>query len=160
MAQFRERLALDLTDALTRDAEFATHFFERARMTVFKAETQRDDLALTLCQALERFRELLLEHGEAGCIRRNNRGIVFDKIAQLRVFLFADRRFKADRFLRDLLDLTNALRREAHLFSDLFGGWFATERLQELTLNAHELVDGLDHMNGNADGARLVCDSA
>ena len=99
MAQFRERLALDLTDALTRDAEFATHLFERARMTVFKAETQRDDLALTLCQALERFRELLLEHGEAGCIGRNNRGIVFDEIAQLRVFLFADRRFKADRFL-------------------------------------------------------------
>ena len=46
MAQFRERLALDLADALTRDAEFTAHFFERARMAIFKAETQRDDLAL------------------------------------------------------------------------------------------------------------------
>ena len=70
MAQFRERFALDLTDALTRDAEFTTHFFERARMTVFKAKRSVMTLRSRL-PALERFRELLLEHGEAGCIGRN-----------------------------------------------------------------------------------------
>ena len=39
MAQLGERLALDLADALTRDAKLAADFLERARMAVFQAET-------------------------------------------------------------------------------------------------------------------------
>ena len=34
------------------------------------------------------------------------------------------------------------------------------ELLQELTGHADDLVDGLDHMNGDTDGARLVSNGA
>ena len=40
------------------------------------------------------------------------------------------------------------------------GGGFATELLHELTRGADRLVDGLDHMHRNADGARLIGDGA
>jgi hypothetical protein len=47
-----------------------------------------------------------------------------------------------------------------HLLADLLGSGLAAEFLEQLALDAHEFVDGLDHMHRDADGARLVGDGA
>ena len=94
MAQLRKRLRLDLTDALTRDAELAPDFLKCARMTVFETETQADDLALALCEAVQHLCELLLQHREAGSIGRNHGCIVLDEVAELGILLLADGRLE------------------------------------------------------------------
>ena len=160
MAQLRQRLALDLTDALARDAELAPHFLKGARMPILQPEAQADDLALALCQAVEHLAELLLEHAEAGCIGRDHRRVVLDEIAQLRILFLADGRLQAHRLLRYLLYPAHALGGKAHLLAYLLGGWLAPEVLEQLALDAHQLVDRLHHVHRDADGARLVGDSA
>src|SRR6202034_1065358 len=47
-----------------------------------------------------------------------------------------------------------------HTASDLFRGGFATKLLHELTAGADKLVDGLDHVHRDTDGAGLVRDGA
>ncbi len=46
------------------------------------------------------------------------------------------------------------------LVGDLLRGGFAAILLHELLLHAHELVDRLDHVHRDADGAGLVGDRA
>src|SRR5262249_45617154 len=76
------------------------------------------------------------------------------------VLLLADRRLEADRFLSDLEDLPDLLDRHVHLGRDLFRRGLAAELLDELPRGADELVDRLDHVHGDADGASLVGDGA
>src|SRR3954464_9665143 len=40
-----------------------------------------------------------------------------------------------------------------HFGSDFFGGRFASKILDQLLLHTHQLVDRLDHVNRNANGA-------
>ena len=49
---------------------------------------------------------------------------------------------------------------DAHFLRDLLGARVASELLQQPARDADELVDRLDHMNGDADGTRLVGDGA
>ena len=55
-----------------------------------------------------------------------------------------------------LLDLQHLLRGDVHLLGELLGGGLAPEVLEQLTLDAAELVDHLDHVHGDADRAGLV----
>ena len=57
--QLGQRLGFDLADALAGDAELPADLFEGARLLAVKAETQLDDLALTVREALEDLRQLL-----------------------------------------------------------------------------------------------------
>ena len=81
MAQLGQRLGLDLTNTLTRNAKFATNFLERTRMTVNKAKAKLNNLALTIGQTIEDLRELLLKHRETRRIGRNDRLGVLDEVA-------------------------------------------------------------------------------
>src|SRR5215470_17034802 len=72
------------------------------------------------------------------------------------VFLAADRGFQADRLLGDLQYLAHLLERHGELFGKLLRRWFAADLMQHLPRGAHDLVDGLDHVDGDADGAGLV----
>ena len=101
-----------------------------------------------------------MEHAEAGSIGRHHGGVVLDEVAKLGILFLADRRFQGNGLLADLLDLAHALGGKAHLLADLLGRWLATELLQKLALDAHELVDGFHHVNRDADGTRLVGDGA
>ena len=47
-SQFHQRDVLELADALARDAEFLTDFFERLRLSAIEAEAGEDDLFLAL----------------------------------------------------------------------------------------------------------------
>ena len=77
-----------------------------------------------------------------------------------RVLVLADRRLEADRLLRDLQHHAHLLERQLHLLGELLGRRLAAERLHEVALRAHQLVDRLDHVDGDADRARLVGDRA
>ena len=128
-------------------------------MSVDKAKAQLDNLALTIGKRVEHLGELLLQHGEAGGIGRNDSLGVLDEVAQLGILFLADRGLQRHGLLRDLLDLADAVGTHVHLGTDLLGGRVATQVLEKLTLHADELVDGLDHVHGNTDGTGLVGDS-
>src|SRR5262245_35648878 len=72
------------------------------------------------------------------------------------VFLVADWGFQADRFLGNLQDLAHLFEWHGELFGKLLRRWFAADLVQHLPRGAHYLVDGLDHVHGDADGAGLV----
>ena len=160
MAELGQGLGLDLADTLARDAKLATDFLERAGMPVDKAKAQLDNLALTIGKRVEHLSELLLQHGEAGGIGRNDSLGVLDEVAQLGILFLADGGLERHGLLRDLLDLADAVGAHVHLGTDLLGGRVATQVLKELALHADKLVDGLNHMHRNTDGTGLVGDSA
>jgi hypothetical protein len=67
---------------------------------------------------------------------------------------------RRDRLLGDLEDLADLVERQLHLLGDLLGRGLAAELLHEVAAGADELVDRLDHVHRDADGARLVGDRA
>ena len=81
---------------------------------------------------------------------------VFDEIAELGIAFVTDGLVQRDRLTRVLLDLQHLLRRDVHFLGQLFGRGLAAQVLQQLALDAAELVDHLDHVHRNADGAGLV----
>ena len=62
--------------------------------------------------------------------------------------------------LRDLQHLAHLLLRHLHPLGQLVRGWLATLLLEDLPRNPVELVDRLDHMHRNADGACLIGDGS
>ena len=76
------------------------------------------------------------------------------------VLLLADGRFEGDGLLRDLQNLAHLVHGHPHLGGDLLRRGVVTEGLEQLAGDADDLVDGLDHVDGDADGARLVGDGA
>jgi hypothetical protein len=86
--------------------------------------------------------------------------LVLDEVAQVAVLLLADGCLERDRLLGDLEDLAHLVHRHFHLGRDLFRGWLASQLLHELAGGPDELVDRLDHVHGDADGAGLVGDGA
>ncbi len=93
-------------------------------------------------------------------VDRRDDGAVLDEVAQVRIFLLADRRLEGDRLLRDLHDLADLGDRHVHPLGDLLGVRLAAELLDERARGARELVDRLDHVDRDADRARLVGDRA
>src|SRR5436190_14816920 len=160
VTQLRQRLRLDLPDPLAGNPELLADLLQRPRVPVDQAEPQLDDLLLPVGQRVQDRVELLLQEDEGGGIDRYDGVAVLDEVAEVGVLLLTDRRLERDRLLRQLEDLAHPLRRELHLVADLLRSRFAPEVLQQLSLDAHELVDRLDHVHGNADRARLVRDRA
>ncbi len=94
MPHLADGLGLDLADALARDVEHATDFFERARVAVAQAEAQAKHPLFAFSQRLEYFLELLLEHGKRGRIDRGIGRFVLDEVAEAAVALVAYRCFE------------------------------------------------------------------
>ena len=57
-------------------------------------------------------------------------------------------------------DLAHLLERHGELFGELLGRRLAADLVQHLARGAHDLVDRLDHVHGDADGACLIGDRA
>ncbi len=74
----------------------------------------------------------------------------------MRILIIADGGLHGDRFLGDLQHLANLVLGHFHAHGELFGRRLAPHFLQHLPGNAVQLVDGLDHVHRNADGARLI----
>src|SRR5207249_10557271 len=100
MAQLAERLGLDLSDALAGDREALADLFERVLAAVADAEPQLDDLLLARRQRFEHRFGLFLEIQVDDGFGRRDHLAILDEVAEMRIFLFADRRFEGDRLLR------------------------------------------------------------
>src|SRR5947207_5389571 len=72
------------------------------------------------------------------------------------VVLFADRRFERKRFLGDLQRLAYLVERHVELLRKLLRRGLATDLVEHQLPRTHDLVDDLNHVNGYADGARLI----
>src|SRR5262249_36904581 len=92
--------------------------------------------------------------------RRRDHGTVFDEVAQMRIFLFADRRLQRNRFLRDLQYLADLSYRNVHALGNFFRRRLAPKFLHQLPRRTDQLVDGFDHVHRNTDGAGLIGDGA
>src|ERR1700722_1185898 len=156
MAQFAQCLGLNLPDAFARNAQLLSDFLERPLMAVLQAEAQNQYLPLALGKILQDILHLLFEKHYRCGLGRRDRFLIFDEVAQVRVFLFPNRRLERDRFLGDLHDLTHLFGRERHRFGDLFDRGLAAELLQELPGNLDQAVDRLDHVHGDANRSCLV----
>src|SRR3954454_13375278 len=107
VAELAQRLRLDLADAFARHIERAANFFERVLGAVADAEAHLEDLLLARRERAEDLVRLLFEIRDDHVIDRGDHAAILDEIAEMRIFLFTDRRFEGDRLLRDLHDLAN-----------------------------------------------------
>src|SRR5437867_4484109 len=99
MTQLAQRLRLDLSNALAGHVELATHFFERARPSVFETEAELKHAALATGQTFQNALHLLLEQLVRRRVGRRERLVVGDEVTEVTVLFFADRRLERDRLL-------------------------------------------------------------
>ena len=103
MPQLAQRLGFDLTNAFAGDRKRLPDLFQCVLAAIFKSEAHLDHFFLSRGQRAQDLSCLVLEvHVDHGFGRRNY-GAVFDEVAQMRIFLFANRRFERDGLLRCLL---------------------------------------------------------
>ena len=102
MLQLPERLGLDLADALAGDAELLAHFLQRMVGVHANAEAHAQHALLAGSEARQDAGDGFLEVRLDRRVDRDDRVLVLDEVAQVAVFLVADRRFEGDRLLGDL----------------------------------------------------------
>src|SRR5215469_13862244 len=156
MAQLAQRLRLDLPDAFARNLEALSYLFQRMLRAVFQPEAHLDHPFLARCQRAQNLRGVLLQVHADDRLARRNRLPVFDEVAEVRIFLFADRCLERDGFLRNLQNLAYLRHRNIHAPRDLFAARLAAQLLDQLTGRADEFVDRLDHVHRDADRSCLV----
>src|SRR5215831_6356661 len=160
MTQLAQRLGFDLADTLAGYRERLADLFERMLGAVFQAKAHLDDLLFARGERSQHLRGLVFQVDVNHGLRRRDHGTVFDEIAQMRIFFFANGRLQRDGLLGDLQDLADLGHRNIHALGDLFRGRLAPQLLHQLPRGADQLVDGLDHVHRNTDGAGLIGDSA
>src|SRR5262245_65658427 len=92
MPQLRQRLRLDLADALARAAELLAHLFERPYLAVVEAEAQPHHLLLARVELGECLLDLVLESLALGGEVGRDRGLVGHEVAEVAGVLFTDGR--------------------------------------------------------------------
>src|SRR5690606_30339368 len=160
--ELAQRLVLDLADALAGDAEVAADLLERVLAAVDQPLAELQHHRLALVELAERLLQLLGEDVLGGLVDRRLDVLVGDEVAVERVLLVADGRFQRERLARELERLLDLLGVPvgAHGVGDLGEGRLARQLLLQPAAGAGELVDRLDHVHRDADGARLVGDGA
>src|SRR6516165_11305452 len=160
MAQLAQCLGFDLANALAGHGEAPAHFLQRVLQTVFETVAHLDDLLLTLGQGAQHVRGLVLQiHVDDG-LRGRDRRTVLNKFAEVGTPLLTDWRFKRYGRLPDPEHLANLGNWNVHALSNLFRPGLAPQFLHQLTGDAGQLVDDLDHVHRQADGARLIGNGA
>src|SRR3954469_17986579 len=104
-----ERLRLELADALPRQPELLADRLERGGLAV-EAEAELDDPALPVRQVGDRALDALAAHRVHGLLRRVERRLVREQVAELGVAVGAEALVERDRVdrverLDDVLDL-------------------------------------------------------
>src|SRR6266545_1003675 len=130
VTELAQRLGLDLPDALAGDGEVLADLLERVLAAVGQAEAQAQHLLLARRQRVEDLVGLLAQRQADDRLHRRHDLLVLDEIAEVAVFLLADRRLQRDQLLHELA-----------------GG-------------ADQLVDRLDHVHRDADRTGLVRDGS
>ena len=99
VSELSQGLGLYLADALTGDTELSPDLFQCAAAAIIKAEAQLEDTSLTTTQGIENAADLFFEELVGGGVGRGEGSLVFDKVAKVGVFLFADGGFEGDGLL-------------------------------------------------------------
>src|ERR1700722_10544137 len=160
MAQLAQCFGFDLADAFAGYGEALADFFQSVLAAVFEAEAHFDYFFFARGQRAQDLSSLVLEvHVDHGFGWRDY-GAVFDEVAEMRIFLFADWRFERDRLLRDLQNLPHFRHRNVHALGDFFRRRLASQFLHQLPRSADQLVDGFDHVHRDANRTRLISDGA
>src|SRR5215467_11129233 len=160
MPELAQRLGLDLADALARDRELVADLFQRVVLVHADAEAHAEYTLLPRRERGERARGGLAQVRLNGGVDRQDRVLVLDEIAEVGILLVADRSFQRQRLLSDLEHLAHLLERHAEFLGKLLGRGLAADLVEYLARLTHDFADGLDHVHGDADGARLVGGSA
>ena len=156
MAQLGHGLGLDLADALPGDPVDLADLIEGLGLAIGQTETHGDHAGLTLREGVQHGVELLLQEGEAHRVGRDHGLGVLNEVTELGVPVLAQGRVQGDRLAPVLLDLDHLLRGHVQLDGQLLRGGLTSQVLEHLALHAGELVDDLDHVHRDADGAGLV----
>src|SRR5258706_1352446 len=160
VAQLAQGLGFDLPDALAGDREALADLLQGVLAAVAEPEAHLDDLLLAGGEGLQERLRLLLEVDVDHRLGGRDHVAVLDEVAQMRVLFLSDRGLQGDRLLRDLQDLADLADRDVHPLRDLLAAGLAAQLLHERPRGADQLVDGLDHVHRDADGAGLVGDGA
>src|ERR1700677_756744 len=160
MPQLAQRLGFDLPDTFPGYLEALTHFFQRMLGAILQAEAHLDHTLFARSQGTQHLGGIFLQVDADHRFGRRDRLAIFDEVAKMRILFFPDRSFQRDRFLCDLEHLTNLGHRDVHPACDLLRGGLAAQLLHQLPRSANQLVDGLDHVHRNADGACLISNGA
>src|SRR5262245_16850493 len=158
VTQLAERLGLELPDALAGHLEVLTHLLERVVRLLADAEPHPEHLLLARGERGQHLPGLLGQVHVDHRVRGRDQALVLDEVAEVGILLLADRGLEADRLLGDLQDLPHLVQRELHLLRDLFRSGLAADLLNQVAAGADQLVDRLDHVHRDADGARLIGD--
>ena len=131
VAQLAQGLGFDLADALAGDLEALADFFEGVLGAVFEAEAHLDDALFARRERAQNLRGVLLEVDADDRLGGRNRLAVFNEVAEVRIFLFANRRFERDGLLRDLEHLAHLGHGNIHAAGNLFARGLAAQLLHQ-----------------------------
>src|SRR5262249_13554351 len=158
VAQLAQGLGLDLADPLPRHPELLAHLLQGPPPPVLQPEPHPEDLPLPHAPGPQAVLHLLPQLLPARRLRRRRRLVVLDEVAEIAVLLLPDRHLQGDRVLADLQALPPPLRRQLHRQRDLLARRLPPQLLLQPPAGPDQAVDGLDHVDRDADGAGLVGD--
>src|SRR5207247_8040189 len=136
-------------------AELLADLLERGRLAAAEAEAQRDHVALLVRQLRDRAAHRVGAHRALYLVlgRRPARG---EQVAEARVAVRADRRIRRGHRLGGVLHLADLRLGQLRNLRDLLDARRIAELREQLALGARDLLLALDHVNRDADRARLV----
>src|SRR5262249_18316363 len=158
MLELTQRLRLHLADALAGHRELLADFFQRVVGVHADAETHAQHALFARRERSEHARRGLAQVRLDGGVDRQDRVLVLDEIAEMRILFVADRSLERQRLLGDLENLAHLFERHAELLGQFRRRRLAADLVEHLARGAHDLVYGLDHVHRDADSARLIGD--
>src|SRR5213593_3167523 len=139
MLELAKRLGLDLADALARHRELLADLFQRVVGVHADAEAHAKNALLARCDGSEHAGGGLAQIGLNRGVDRQDRVLVLDEVAEMRILLVADRGFQRQRFLGDLEHLAHLLERHAELLGKLLGRRLAADLVEQLPARTYDL---------------------
>src|SRR6266403_2008492 len=160
MLELTQCLGLDLADALARQRELLADLLQRVVLVHADAEAHAKNALLARRQGRQHAGRGFAQVRLDGSVDRQDRVLVLDEIAEVRIRFVADRGFQRQRLPGDLAHLAPLLERHAELLGQLLGRGLAADLVEHLARLTHDFADALHHVDGDADRARLVGDRA
>ena len=160
MPQLSQCLGFDLANSFSRNGKRLADLLQRQFVAVLQAKAHLDDSFFARGQRLQHGSQVLLQIEMNGRIRWRDHALILDEITKMGFLVLPDGRFERHRLLRDLLRFADRVEGKIHTSCELLGSWFTSEFLHQLPAGASLLVDRLNHVYGNADGAGLIGDGA